>query len=141
MKSFKISPHVDKDAFLYASGWWFQVDKQMGQIQKDGSKWCKGGKLIFPNEQFQIDLSEFHGLIQVVWASSTFLHYTDPAHENKATLLVGLSAQFSRRLEKALWWKIQGYYEIGKGAGYHMRDSNTISSQFEELGDVDEFGS
>ncbi|MBW0578062.1 hypothetical protein O181_117777 [Austropuccinia psidii MF-1] len=79
MNGFKNAPHVDKDALLYASGWWFQADKRTGQIQRDASKRCTGGKLIFPNEHFWIDLSACHGLIQVVWASSTFVHYTDPA--------------------------------------------------------------
>ncbi|MBW0484279.1 hypothetical protein O181_023994 [Austropuccinia psidii MF-1] len=79
MNRFKNSPHLDKDALLYASGWWFQADKQTGQIQRDASKRCTGGGLIFPNEYFWIDLSKCHGLIQVVWASSTFAHYTDPA--------------------------------------------------------------
>ncbi|MBW0534305.1 hypothetical protein O181_074020 [Austropuccinia psidii MF-1] len=27
MNGFKNSPHLDKDASLYASGWWFQADK------------------------------------------------------------------------------------------------------------------
>ncbi|MBW0529151.1 hypothetical protein O181_068866 [Austropuccinia psidii MF-1] len=79
MNGFKNSPHLDKDASLYALGWWFQADKRTGQIQRDVSKWCTGGKLIFPNENFWIDLSECHGLIQVMWASSKFVHYTDPA--------------------------------------------------------------
>ncbi|MBW0493270.1 hypothetical protein O181_032985 [Austropuccinia psidii MF-1] len=74
---FKNSPHLDKDALLYASGWWFQADQWTGQFQRDASKQCMGGKFIFPNENFWIDLSECYGLIQVVWASSTFLHYTD----------------------------------------------------------------
>ncbi|MBW0558414.1 hypothetical protein O181_098129 [Austropuccinia psidii MF-1] len=134
-------PHVDKDAFLYASGWWFQADKQTRQIQRDVSKLCTGVKLIFPNEHFWIDLSKCHGLIQVVWASSTFFHYTDPAQENKTTMLVGLSIQCSRRLAKTMWRKSHGYYEIGEETSYQIRDSNTISSQFEELGDVDAFGS
>ncbi|MBW0507029.1 hypothetical protein O181_046744 [Austropuccinia psidii MF-1] len=82
IKGFKISPHLDKDSLLYALGWWFQADKQTGQIQRDVSKRCTGGKLIFPNVHFWIDLSESHGLIQVVRASSTFVHYTYPAHEN-----------------------------------------------------------
>ncbi|MBW0493467.1 hypothetical protein O181_033182 [Austropuccinia psidii MF-1] len=42
MNAFKNSPHLDKDAFLYASGWWFQADKQTGQIQRDVSKRCTG---------------------------------------------------------------------------------------------------
>ncbi|MBW0569555.1 hypothetical protein O181_109270 [Austropuccinia psidii MF-1] len=79
MNVFKNSPHIYKDESLYASGWWFQADKRTGQIQRDASKRCTGGKLIFPNEHFWIDLSACHGLIQVVWASSTFVHYTDPA--------------------------------------------------------------
>ncbi|MBW0499283.1 hypothetical protein O181_038998 [Austropuccinia psidii MF-1] len=74
MNGFKTSPHLDKDALLYASGWWFQADKWTSQIQRDASKQCTGGKLIFPNEHFWIDLSKCHGLIQVVWASSTFVH-------------------------------------------------------------------
>ncbi|MBW0495729.1 hypothetical protein O181_035444 [Austropuccinia psidii MF-1] len=125
-------PHVDKDALLYASGWWFQADKQTGQIQRDSSKWCTGGKLIFPNENFWIDLLECHGLIQVVWASSTFVHFTDPAQDNKRTTLMGMSAQCSRRLAKTMWRKSHSYYEICKGEGYHIRDGYTISSQLEE---------
>ncbi|MBW0546855.1 hypothetical protein O181_086570 [Austropuccinia psidii MF-1] len=66
MNGFKNAPHVDKDALLYASGWWFQAYKQTGQIQRDASKQCTGGKLVFPNEHFWIDLSECHGPIQVV---------------------------------------------------------------------------
>ncbi|MBW0563669.1 hypothetical protein O181_103384 [Austropuccinia psidii MF-1] len=66
MNGFKNSPHLDKDALLYASGWWFQADKRTGQIQRDASKRCTGGKLIFPNEHFRIYLSNCHGLIQVV---------------------------------------------------------------------------
>ncbi|MBW0576910.1 hypothetical protein O181_116625 [Austropuccinia psidii MF-1] len=99
MNGFKNAPHVDKDASLYASGWWFQADKRTGQIQRDASKQCTGGKLIFPNEHFWIDLSACHGLIQVVWASSTFVHYTDPAQDNESTTLVGMSAQCSSRGE------------------------------------------
>ncbi|MBW0480813.1 hypothetical protein O181_020528 [Austropuccinia psidii MF-1] len=76
---FKNPPNVDKDALLYVSGWWFQADKRTGQIQRDASKKCTGGKLIFPNEYFWIALSKWDGLIQVLWASSTFFHYTDPA--------------------------------------------------------------
>ncbi|MBW0492144.1 hypothetical protein O181_031859 [Austropuccinia psidii MF-1] len=72
MNRLKNFPHVDKDGFLYASGWWLQADKGNGKIQRDATKRCTGGKLIFPNEHFLIDLSECHGLIQVVWASSTF---------------------------------------------------------------------
>ncbi|MBW0471189.1 hypothetical protein O181_010904 [Austropuccinia psidii MF-1] len=30
MNRFKHLPHVDKDASLYASGWWFQADEQTG---------------------------------------------------------------------------------------------------------------
>ncbi|MBW0558285.1 hypothetical protein O181_098000 [Austropuccinia psidii MF-1] len=33
MNGFKNSPHLDKDALLYALGWWFQADKRTGQIQ------------------------------------------------------------------------------------------------------------
>ncbi|MBW0563134.1 hypothetical protein O181_102849 [Austropuccinia psidii MF-1] len=80
INGFKNSPHLDKDSLLYSLGCWFQADKWTGRIQRDASKWCTGGKLIFPNENFWIDLSNCHGLIQVVWASSTFSHYTDPAH-------------------------------------------------------------
>ncbi|MBW0484553.1 hypothetical protein O181_024268 [Austropuccinia psidii MF-1] len=90
MNGFKNSPHLDKDVLLYASGWWFQADKQNGQIQRDTSKQCTGGKLIFPNEHFCFDLSECHGLIQVVWASSKFVHYTDPAQENESMNLVAI---------------------------------------------------
>ncbi|MBW0554212.1 hypothetical protein O181_093927 [Austropuccinia psidii MF-1] len=97
---FKNSPHLDKDSFLYASGWWFATDKRTGRIQRDVSKQCTGVKLIFPNEHFWIDLSNSHGLIQVVWASSKFFHYTDPEHNNESTTLVGMSAQCSRRLAK-----------------------------------------
>ncbi|MBW0568721.1 hypothetical protein O181_108436 [Austropuccinia psidii MF-1] len=79
MNGFKNSPHLEKDALLYALGLWFQADKRTGQIQRDVSKRCTGGKLIFPNEHFWINLSACHALIQVVWASSTFVHYTDPA--------------------------------------------------------------
>ncbi|MBW0566615.1 hypothetical protein O181_106330 [Austropuccinia psidii MF-1] len=132
MNGFKKSPHLDTDALLYASGWWFKADKQTGRIQRDASKQCTGGKLIFPNEHFWIDLSNCHGLIQVVWDSSTFVHYTDTAHNNESTILVGMSAQCSRRLAKAMWRKSHGHYEIGKGAGYHIRDGNTISSHLEE---------
>ncbi|MBW0584300.1 hypothetical protein O181_124015 [Austropuccinia psidii MF-1] len=132
MNGFKNAPHVDKDASLYASGWWFQADKQTGQIQRDASKRCTGGKLIFPNEHFWIDLSACHGLIQVVWASSTFVHYTDPAQDNESTTLVGMSAQCSSRLAKTMWQKSHGYYEIGERAGYQIRDGHTISCQFKE---------
>ncbi|MBW0556675.1 hypothetical protein O181_096390 [Austropuccinia psidii MF-1] len=130
MNGFKNSHHLDKDTLLYALGWWLQTDKPTGQIQRDASKQCTGGKLIFTNEHFWIDLSGFHGLIQVLWASSTFADYTDPAQENESTTLVGISAQCSRRLAKTMWQKSHGYYEIGKGAGYQIRDGNTISSQF-----------
>ncbi|MBW0478309.1 hypothetical protein O181_018024 [Austropuccinia psidii MF-1] len=132
MNRFKNSPHLDEDASLYALRWWFQADTWTGLIQRDASKWCTGGKLIFPNENFCIDLLECHGLIQVVWASSTFVHYNDPAHNNESTTLVGISAQCSRRLAKTMWRKSHGYYEIGEGAGYHIRDGNTISSQIKE---------
>ncbi|MBW0501944.1 hypothetical protein O181_041659 [Austropuccinia psidii MF-1] len=47
MNGFKNSPHIDKDASLYALGWWFQADKRTSQIQRDASKWCTGG-LYFP---------------------------------------------------------------------------------------------
>ncbi|MBW0557244.1 hypothetical protein O181_096959 [Austropuccinia psidii MF-1] len=130
MNGFKNAPHVDKDASLYALEWWFQADKWTGQIQRDASKWCTGGKLIFPNEHFWIDLSACHGLIQVVWASSTFVHYTDPAQDNESTTLVGMSAQCSSRLAKTMCQKSHGYYEIGERAGYQIRDGNTISCQF-----------
>ncbi|MBW0504917.1 hypothetical protein O181_044632 [Austropuccinia psidii MF-1] len=79
MNGFKTSPHLDNNASLYALGWWFQADKWTGRIQRDVSKRCTGGKLSSPNEHFWIDLSKCHGLIHVVWASSTFAHYTDPA--------------------------------------------------------------
>ncbi|MBW0462370.1 hypothetical protein O181_002085 [Austropuccinia psidii MF-1] len=132
MNAFKNSPHVDKDAFLYSLRWWFQADKWTTQIQRHASKRCTGGKLIFPNEHFWIDLSKCHGLIQVVWASSTFAHYTDPAQHNKSSTLVGMYMQCSRKLAKTLCQKSHGYYEGGKGAGYQIRDDNTISSQFKE---------
>ncbi|MBW0563461.1 hypothetical protein O181_103176 [Austropuccinia psidii MF-1] len=103
MNGFKNSPHLDKDASQYASGWWFQADKQTGQIQRDASKRCTGGKLIFPNEHFWIDLSACHGLIQVVWSSSTFVHYTDPAQDNESMTLLGMSGQCSRRLAKTMF--------------------------------------
>ncbi|MBW0476771.1 hypothetical protein O181_016486 [Austropuccinia psidii MF-1] len=32
MDGFKNSPHLDKDALLYALGWWFQADKQTSKI-------------------------------------------------------------------------------------------------------------
>ncbi|MBW0494547.1 hypothetical protein O181_034262 [Austropuccinia psidii MF-1] len=132
MSGFKNLPHVDKDALLYASGWWFQADKRTGQIQRDASKQCTGGKLIFPNEHSWIYLSECHGLSQVVWASSTFFHYTDPAQGNESMTIVGMSTQCSRRLAKAMWQKSHDYYQIGDGEGYHIRHGNTISSQLEE---------
>ncbi|MBW0497649.1 hypothetical protein O181_037364 [Austropuccinia psidii MF-1] len=132
MNGFKNAPHVAKDALLYASGWWFQADKRTGQIQRDVSKRGTGGKLIFPNEHFWIDLSECHGLIQVVWASSTFVHYTDPAQDNESTTLVGMSAQCSGSLTKTMCQKSHTYYEVGKGADYQIWDGNTISSQFKE---------
>ncbi|MBW0551238.1 hypothetical protein O181_090953 [Austropuccinia psidii MF-1] len=132
MNGFKNAPHVDKDALLYALGWWFRADKRIGQIQIDASKRCTGGKLIFPNEHFWIDLSKCHGLIQVVWASSKFVHYTDPEQDDKSTTLVVMSAQFSRRLAKTKCQKSHIHYEVGKGAGYQIRDGNTISSQFKE---------
>ncbi|MBW0517636.1 hypothetical protein O181_057351 [Austropuccinia psidii MF-1] len=112
MNGFKNSPHIDKDAFLYPLGWWFQADKRTRQIQRDVSKRCTGEKLIFPNEHFRIDLSKCHGLIQVVWASSTFVHYTDPAQDKESTMLVGMSAQFSRRLAKTIWWKSHGFMRL-----------------------------
>ncbi|MBW0581283.1 hypothetical protein O181_120998, partial [Austropuccinia psidii MF-1] len=93
MNGFKNSPHLDKDASLYASGWWFQANKGTDQIQRDASKRCTGGKLIFPNEHLWIDLSDCHGLIQVLWASSIFVHYIDPAQDNKSTTLVGMVIQ------------------------------------------------
>ncbi|MBW0470620.1 hypothetical protein O181_010335 [Austropuccinia psidii MF-1] len=131
MNGFKNSPHLDKDASLYALGWWFQADKRIGQIQRDASKRCTGGRLIFPNESFWINLSNCHGLIQVVWVRSTFVHYTDLAQDNKITTLVGTCAQCSRGLAKTMWQQSQGYYEIGEGVGYHIRDGNKISSQLE----------
>ncbi|MBW0490832.1 hypothetical protein O181_030547 [Austropuccinia psidii MF-1] len=42
MSGFKNSPHLDKDASLYALGWWFQADKRTSQIQRDVSKQCTG---------------------------------------------------------------------------------------------------
>ncbi|MBW0495384.1 hypothetical protein O181_035099 [Austropuccinia psidii MF-1] len=69
---------------------------------------------------------------QVVWASSTFAHYTDPAHNNESTTLVGMSAQCSRRLTKTMWLKSHSHYEIGEGADYHIRNGNTTSSHLEE---------
>ncbi|MBW0490088.1 hypothetical protein O181_029803 [Austropuccinia psidii MF-1] len=132
MNRFKNSPHLDKNESLYAVGWWLEADKRTGQIQRDVSKRCTGGRLIFPNEHFWIDISKCHGLIQVVWASSTFVHYNDPGHENKITTLPGMSAQCSRRLAEKMWWKSHGYYGICKGTGYHIRDGDTISSQLEE---------
>ncbi|MBW0486646.1 hypothetical protein O181_026361 [Austropuccinia psidii MF-1] len=130
MNGFKNSPHLDKDALLHASEWWVQADKQTSQIQRDVSKQCTGGKLIFPNEHFWIDLSAFHGLIQVVWACSTFVHYTDPAQDNESMKLVGMSMQCSRMLEETMFQQGHNSYEIGKGAGYQIRDVHTISFQF-----------
>ncbi|MBW0501522.1 hypothetical protein O181_041237, partial [Austropuccinia psidii MF-1] len=132
MNGFKSAPNVAKDALLYASRWWFQADKQTVQIQRDASKQCIGGKSIFPNEHFWIDLSKCHGLIQVVWASHTFVHYTDTGQDKESTTLVGMPAQCSRRLAKTMCQKSHGYYKVGKGAGYQIRDGNTISSQFKE---------
>ncbi|MBW0583846.1 hypothetical protein O181_123561 [Austropuccinia psidii MF-1] len=132
MNGFKNSPHLDKDPSLYALGWWFQADKRTGQIQRDASNQCTGGKWIFPNEHFWIDLFACHGLIQLVWASSTFVHYTDPAQDNKSTTLVGMSAPYSRRLAKTICRKSHGYYEIGKKLGYPIRDGHKISCQFKE---------
>ncbi|MBW0573381.1 hypothetical protein O181_113096 [Austropuccinia psidii MF-1] len=132
MNCFKNSPHLDKNAFLYALGWWFQADKRTSQIQRDASKRCTGGKLIFPNEHFWIDLSDCHGLIQVVWASSTFVHSTDPAQENESTTPVGMYTQCSSRLAKTMWQKSHGYYEVGERAGFQIRDGNTLSCQFKE---------
>ncbi|MBW0549923.1 hypothetical protein O181_089638 [Austropuccinia psidii MF-1] len=132
MNGFKNSPHLDKDALLYASGWGFQADNHTGQIQRDASKWCTGGKLIFPNEIFWIYLSACHGLIQVVWASSTFFHYTDPAQENESTTLVDMSTQCSRKLAKRMCQESHSYYDIGEGAGYQIKDGHTISCQSKE---------
>ncbi|MBW0509751.1 hypothetical protein O181_049466 [Austropuccinia psidii MF-1] len=132
MNGFKNSPHLDKDELLYALGWWFQADKQTGKIKSDVSKRFMGGKLIFPNENVWINLSKRHGLIQVVWASSTFVHYTDAADNNESTTLVGMPTQCSTKLAKTMLQKHHVYYEIGKGAGYHIRDGNTISSRSEE---------
>ncbi|MBW0484526.1 hypothetical protein O181_024241 [Austropuccinia psidii MF-1] len=132
INGFKNAPHVDEDAFLYASGWWFQDDKQTSQIQRDASKQCKGGNFIFPNEHFWIDLSKCLGPIQVVWARSKFAHYTDPEQENKSKKLVGMSAQCSSRSAKTMCQKSHGYYEVGKRVGYQIRDGNTISSQLKE---------
>ncbi|MBW0471658.1 hypothetical protein O181_011373 [Austropuccinia psidii MF-1] len=81
INGFKSSPNLDKDALLYDLGWWFQADKRTLQIQRDVSKKCTGGKLIFPNEHFWFDLSKCHGLIQLVWASSIFVHCTDPVQD------------------------------------------------------------
>ncbi|MBW0553347.1 hypothetical protein O181_093062 [Austropuccinia psidii MF-1] len=141
INGFKNSPHLDKDSSLYALGWWFQADKQTGQIQRDASKRCTGGKLFPPNDLLMIDLSECHVLIQVVWASSTFVHYTDPARDKESTTLVGMSTQCSSRLAKTMWQKSHSYYEIGERAGYQIRDGNTISSHLEEWGSVDASGS
>ncbi|MBW0529658.1 hypothetical protein O181_069373 [Austropuccinia psidii MF-1] len=131
MNGLKNPPHFDKDAQLYSLGWWSQADKQTRKIQKDASEQCTGGKFIFPKDHFWIDLSKLHVLIQVVWASSKFLQYTDPEKENKSTTLVRWSAQCSRKLAKKMWQKSHGYHKIGKGLGYQIRDSNTTSSQFE----------
>ncbi|MBW0524666.1 hypothetical protein O181_064381 [Austropuccinia psidii MF-1] len=136
MNGFKNLPHLDEDALLYVPGWWFQADKQTSQIQRDATKWCTGGRLIFPNEHFRIYLSEFHELIQVVWVSRNFMHYTDPAQDNKSTTIVGMCTQCSRRLAKTMWQKSHSYYEIGKGVGYQIRVGNTISSQLEECGNL-----
>ncbi|MBW0552283.1 hypothetical protein O181_091998 [Austropuccinia psidii MF-1] len=114
MNVFKNSPHLDSDSSLYALGWWFQADKRTGQIKRDASKRCTGGKLIFPNEHFWIDLSKCHGLIQLVWASSTFIHYTDPAQDNKSTTLVGMSAQCSSRLAKTMWPKAMAILRLAR---------------------------
>ncbi|MBW0504304.1 hypothetical protein O181_044019 [Austropuccinia psidii MF-1] len=132
MNGFKNAPHVDKDAFLYALGCWFKADKRTGQIHRDASKRCTGRNRFSQMSIFWIYLSKCHGLIQVVWASSTFVDYTDPAQDNKSTTLVGMSTQCSRRLAKTMCQKSHGYYEVGKGAGYQIRDGNTISSQFKE---------
>ncbi|MBW0555612.1 hypothetical protein O181_095327 [Austropuccinia psidii MF-1] len=99
MNRFKNSAHLDK----YELGWWFQADKRTGKIQRDASKRCTRVKLMFPNEHFWIHLSECHGVIQVVWDSSTLIHYTYPAQDNKSTTLVGMSAQSSRRSAKTMW--------------------------------------
>ncbi|MBW0589596.1 hypothetical protein O181_129311, partial [Austropuccinia psidii MF-1] len=46
----------------------------------------------------------------VVWASSTFVHYTDPAQDNQSTTLVGMSVQCSSRMRRFAcvlgkeWW-------------------------------------
>ncbi|MBW0475740.1 hypothetical protein O181_015455 [Austropuccinia psidii MF-1] len=96
MNGFKNSPHLN----MYALGGWFQADKRTGQIQRDVSKRCTGGKFIFQDEDLWIDLYKRHGLIQVVWASSTFAHYTDPAPNNESITLVCMSTQCSRRLER-----------------------------------------
>ncbi|MBW0506349.1 hypothetical protein O181_046064 [Austropuccinia psidii MF-1] len=132
INGFKNSPHLDKDALLYALGCWFQADKRTSQIKRDVSKWCTGSKLIFTNEHFWIDLSDCHGLFQVVWASSTFVHYTDPSQDNESTTLVCMSAQCSRRLAKTMCRKSHGYYEICKGEGYQIMDGHKISCQFKE---------
>ncbi|MBW0569311.1 hypothetical protein O181_109026, partial [Austropuccinia psidii MF-1] len=130
MNGFKNAPHVDKDALQYASGWCFQADKRTGQIQRDASKRCTGGNLIFPNENFWIDLSDCHRLIQVVWASSTFAHYTDPAQDKESTTLAGMSAKCSSKLANTMCQKSHGYYEIGERVRYQIRNGNTISCQF-----------
>ncbi|MBW0524043.1 hypothetical protein O181_063758 [Austropuccinia psidii MF-1] len=99
MNGFKNSHHLDKDAFCML--------------------WDGDFKLISGLAKFK----------EVVWASSTFVHYTDPAHDNESTTLVGMSAQCSGQLAKTMWRKSHGYYEIGEEEGYHIRDGNTISSQ------------
>ncbi|MBW0564017.1 hypothetical protein O181_103732 [Austropuccinia psidii MF-1] len=116
MNGFKNPLHVNKDALLYALGWWFQADWRTGKIQKDVLKRCTGGKLIFTNDHLCIELSKHHGLIRVVWASSTFFHYTDPEQDNKSTTLVALSAQCSEKLAKARWQESHCYYKIDEGA-------------------------
>ncbi|MBW0478812.1 hypothetical protein O181_018527 [Austropuccinia psidii MF-1] len=110
-------------------------------MQRDVSKQCTGATLISTNEHFWIYLSKCHGLIQAVWASSTFVHHTDPALDNKSATLVGMSAQCSSRFAKTRWQRSHGHYEIGEGVRYHIRDGNTISSQLEELGNLDASGS
>ncbi|MBW0518188.1 hypothetical protein O181_057903 [Austropuccinia psidii MF-1] len=103
MNGFKNSPNLDKDALLYASGWWFQADKRPSQIQRDASKRCTGGKLIFPNEHFWIDLSDCHGLIQVVWASSTFFHYTNPAQDTSGYVCTMLKEVSKNNMAEKPW--------------------------------------
>ncbi|MBW0578055.1 hypothetical protein O181_117770 [Austropuccinia psidii MF-1] len=96
MNAFKNSHHLDKDALCML--------------------WDGGFKLISVLAKFK----------EVVWASSTFVHYTDPAHDNERTTLVGMSTQCSWRLAKTMWRKSHVYYEIGKEEGYHIRDGNTV---------------